>query len=734
MKKRCVITGLGIICPVGNNTNECWDNLIHGRSGIAPVTSVSTEGCISHLGGEVHCNELPAPEYDRSARLCIHAAQEAIADAALPKEDIHDAGIVIGSCVGGVVSIDRFYRAQKEGTENNADVKKLSASAIANSAAAYLGLNGVTSNIVNACAAGTMSIAHACDLICSGEGEVFLAGGTDAFSSLAYSGFNALHALSEEACSPLNKSNGITLGEGAGILVVEEYEHAKKRGAQIYCEVSGYGVTSDAYHITAPHPQGEGQMNAIKKAMACAQIRPDEIAYINAHGTGTAKNDIAEFLSIHTLFDGCDLSVSSTKSMTGHCLGAAGAIEAVITVKTVSENLIPPTIGYSEEDLAVLAEKAGEIDFVANTPRIKQVNTAMSNSFAFGGTDASIIFSKIPHEMPKPPKKTVYITGTGSICSNANGEKSVFAPLDNGALNERGVKMGFYRKLDRFSQLQLISGIDALSDAGIEITPENETKAGIIIGTADGPATEITTFQQTVCEKGTASGSAFSFPNTVYNAAGGYLSIFTKAKGYCATVANGAQAGLQALGYAYEVLQKGNEDFILTAGTDENSKNITELYSRMGIAEDYVLGEASACLTLETKESALSRGAKPLAELAGFGCTHCADAKDEAAALKDAIQKAYLMAGVTPQEITLSFGCKHSIHEPKEEAAVLAALAPNAEIIEPIHKTGDCRAASGSLAAIEAVKAIADGKAITALIIAAGCGSFTAVVLRKVGA
>ncbi len=733
MKKRCVITGLGLICPVGNHTNECWDNLIHGRSGIAPVTSVNTEGCISHLGGEVHCETLPAPEYDRSVRLCIQAAQEAITDASLPKEDIKKAGIVIGSCVGGVVSIDRFYTAQREGNEDNADVKKLSASSIANSAAAYLGLNGVTSNIVNACAAGTMSIAHACDLICSGEGEIFLAGGTDAFSSLAYSGFNALHALSEEACSPLNKSNGITLGEGAGILVVEDYEHAKKRGAQIYCEVSGYGVTSDAYHITAPHPQGEGQMNAIKKAMACAQIRPDEIAYINAHGTGTAKNDIAEFLSIHTMFDGCGLSVSSTKSMTGHCLGAAGAIEAVITVKTLSENLIPPTIGYSDEDLTALAEKAGEIDFVANTPRVKQVNTAMSNSFAFGGTDASIIFSKLVHEVPDSPKKAVYITGAGSICSSADGESSVYAPLDNNALNERGVKMGFYRKLDRFSQLQLISGIDALKDAGLEITPENETRAGIIIGTADGPATEITTFQQTVCEKGTAAGSAFSFPNTVYNAAGGYLSIFTKAKGYCATIANGAQAGLQALSYAYEVLQKGNEDFILTAGTDENSKNITELYSRMGLAGDYILGEASACLALETKESAQKRSAKPLAELAGFGCTHCAKPEGETAALKEAIRKAYLMADVAPQDIVLSFGCKGSVHAPQEEAEILSALAPNARMVELIEKTGDCRAASGSMAVIEAAKAVADEGAKAVLIIAAGCGSFTAVVLRQVG-
>lgn len=250
-----------------------------------------------------------------------------------------------------------------------------------------------------------MSIGYACDLIREGKGDVFIAGGSDSFSSLAFSGFHALHALDENACSPFNHSTGITLGEGSGILVIESYEHAVERGAKIYCEILGSGVSSDAYHITAPRPDGEGQMSAIRRAVESSALSFDDIDYINAHGTGTAKNDEAEFLSLHTLFDGNDhLSVSSTKSMTGHCLGAAGSIEAVFSVKAIKENLVPPTIGYSDEDLKVLSEKAGNIDFIPNKSHTKDVHYAMSNSFAFGGNNASIIFSDNKHDIPDNSK------------------------------------------------------------------------------------------------------------------------------------------------------------------------------------------------------------------------------------------------------------------------------------------------------------------------------------------
>ena len=730
MAKRCVVTGVGIICAAGNSADECWSNIKSGKSGIDTVKSVSTEGCYSHLGGEVKCDSLPAEEYDRSVRLCVKAAEEAIADSGLSGDYLKSAGTILGSCVGGAASIDKYYTDQMSGKADSADIPKMEASAIASGVSKYLGLGGVTANIVNACAAGTMSIAYACDLIKDGTGNVYLSGGTDAFSSLAFAGFHALHALAENACSPLNKSNGITLGEGAAVLIVEEYEHAVARGAKIYCEVSGYGVSSDAHHITAPHPQGEGQMSAITKAMESAGVQPSEIAYINAHGTGTAKNDEAEFLSLHTLFDGTDLSVSSTKSMTGHCLGAAGAIEAAITVKAMSENIAPPTIGYDESDLERLKEKAGGLDFIANNAEEKTLDTAMSNSFAFGGTNASIIFSKKEHKAKEAVSQPVYITGLGAVMSADNGTSSRTVTLDNDAFAARDVKLGFYRKLDRFSQMQLLSGIDALRDAGITVDETNEKLMGGIVGTANGPMAEITSFQKTVCEKGPTAGSAFSFPNTVYNAAGGHLSIFTKTKGYCATVANGSQAGIQSIAYAYDVLQKGNEQVMLACGTDENSEEIDKLFRAAGAGESYILGEGSSALVLETKTSAEGRNAHKYARVAGCALSHSAECKEDA--LFGAIEKALEKAGLAAEDIKAVYGFGNGTGLDKMQDNAVSRYFANAAVVNTRTETGDCRAASDSYQALAAAKAIDSGQYENAIVLGADKnGSFSAAVFVK---
>ena len=389
MEKRCVITGLGLICAAGNDVDTCWQNICAGKTGIDEVKCVSTEGCVSHVGAEVHCEDLPAPEYDRSVRLCLHAAHEAVRDGRLTDSAVREAGVILGSCVGGAASIDHYYTGLLQGRTEEQDVLKMSASAIAANTAFALGANGETANIVNACAAGTMSVSYACDLIRLGRGEIFLAGGTDAFSSLAYAGFNALHALSAGPCSPLNHSNGISLGEGAGVLVVEEYEHAIRRGAKIYCEVAGWGVSSDAFHITAPQPQGEGQMAALHRAMVNAGTEAGDIGYINAHGTATNKGDTVETSSIKKVFGNTLPYVSSTKGATGHMMGAGGITETITCVKAIETGTVPPTINLNEVD----PECAG-IDFVANTAKKAEINFAMSNAFGFGGQNSSIIVGK----------------------------------------------------------------------------------------------------------------------------------------------------------------------------------------------------------------------------------------------------------------------------------------------------------------------------------------------------
>ncbi len=773
---RCVVTGLGLICALGDGTDKCWSAASGGVTGIRDVKTFSTEGCYAHKGAEVaeSSAELSGEDYDRSSLLCIKAAGEALADAgySVNADNSGRIGVIVGNCVGGAASIDKYYTDEfKTGSAKPADILKMPASAIANNVAKHFGLNGATANIVNACAAGTMSLSYACDLIRAGKADAFVAGGSDSFSSLAYAGFHALHALAENACSPFNHSNGITLGEGAGILIVESYEHAKARGAKIYCEILGSGVSSDAHHITAPRPDGQGQMSAIRRAVKNSGLEFTDIDYINAHGTGTAKNDEAEFLSLHTLFDeNKHLSVSSTKSMTGHCLGAAGSIEAVLTVKAVCEDIVPPTIGYSDEDLAVLKEKAGEIDFVPNTKREKTVNYAVSNSFAFGGNNASIVFAKNPHEIPDHTNsEKLYVTGIGEVVGSAEEDgKGIRAQLTSDDYKEHGIKMAFYRKLDRFSQIQLISGMRALADGKVAIDESNENDIGIVVGTADGPLTEIVGFQKAVVEGGTANGSAFSFPNTVYNAAGGYFSIFAGIKGYNVTVANSVQAGLQSICYAADVLHSGSEDIMVASGTDENTDVDAELYGKLGLLAEtkpyslekpgFVLGEGSVSLIIEKESSAAKRGVEKYAEVAGCAVTHHAVEYGTVAgsgdALVKAIEQACADAGITPAEIDAASGFAdgHKDIDSLELSAYKQVFGRDIPVFAVRENIGEARAAAGAEQAAYAAKLLSGklggtarayigGKAsdvdvsgykyILAAAWGAG-GSYSAVVLKKV--
>lgn len=740
-ERRVVVTGLGLCCALGDNVSECWNSAVNGISGIKKIKSFSTDECYANLGAESHIpsKELAGEDYDRSSLLCIKAAGEALADAGYDVSENPDRiGVIVGNCVGGAASIDVYYTDEmKNGGGKSKDILKMTASAIANNVAKHFGMNGVTANIVNACAAGTISLSYACDLIRAGKAEAFAAGGSDSFTSLAFAGFHALHALDENPCSPFNNSHGITLGEGAGVLIIESYEHAKARGAKIYCEILGSGVSSDAHHITAPRPDGEGQMLAINRAIKKSGLEPNDIDYINAHGTGTAKNDEAEFLSLHTIFDGNDhLSVSSTKSMTGHCLGAAGSIEAVLTVKAVCENTVPPTIGYTEENLVTLKEKAGNIDFVPNKKREKTINYAASNSFAFGGNNASIVFAKEPRVIPdNTNSERIFITGIGEIA----GKNRVEITSDD--YKEHGIKMAFWRKLDRFSQLQLVGGMRALRDAGIVIDDNNSADIGIIIGTADGPLTEIVNFQKNVIEHGTASGSAFSFPNTVYNAAGGYFSIFAGIKGYNVTNANGNQAGLQSLCYAADVLRNGDESIMVAAGVDECTDVTEFLYGRLGLIDKGItLGEGSVSLILETEKSANSRNAKKYAELCGWANAHKSvefgGVGGTESAVEKAVKDACAAAGIKTDDIDLVSGFANGDSENDAlQNTVFAKLFAGKTVLNVKDDIGEARAAASAEQAAKLARALSENDLYKyALAVSVGSGGqVSAVVLKKIG-
>ncbi len=739
-KNRCVITGLGMICAIGNNVEETWANALKGVSGIKDTYTVDTKNCYATLAAEVHDDNLDgcsrrADEMDRVSKLCVKAAKEAMNDAKLTISDNESgrASVIMGSCVGGVASIEEFY---KNG-EDKSYVPKMPISAIANQVAYEFNAGGVVTNVANACAAGTISIAYACDLIRAGKCDVAIAGGADAFASVPYAGFLSLHALAENGCSPFNHCDGITLGEGSGVLIVESYDHAVKRGAKIYCEVLGSGISSDAHHITAPRPDGEGQMNAIRRGLETSGIDEKEIGYINAHGTGTAKNDEAEFLSLHTIFDGKndDLSVSSTKAMVGHCLGAAGAIEAVLSVKALTENKIPPTVGYSEEDKESLKEKAGEIDFMPNDARDKELKTVMSNSFAFGGNNASIIFSKDKGDVRVPEKREkVYITGLGIVSPIGNGVENYIEKYNAGEKPEASsaasvvnstdygmydLKMAFYRKLDKFSQLQSVSGMAAISDAKLSINDDNAKDIGIVVGTAAGPLATICNFQKDLIADGNAAGSAFKFPNTVYNAAGGYLSICSGIKGYNATVTNGAQSGLASVAYGCEIIRQNKGKIVLATGTDENCDVMEGLYRKLGMVSDhinspysagtgFVLGDGSTSLVLEGEESLKARGGKAYAQVTGYGMAHksveFASVEGSGEALDEAVRLACEDAGILPEDIDAIVGFGNGMSqvddiETESYKRIFGDSFNNKPVFTVKDTTGEGRAASAALSA-----------------------------------
>ncbi len=729
-RNRCVITGLGVISAIGNDVPTCWESILSAKSGIDHTTTLDTEGCYADYAAEVKgVNDADSP-LDRATVLCLRAAKEALTDAALPDfAGSARASVIMGSCVGGGRSMAAYYRGEK--TRQN--VRNMPISAIANHVASLCHAGGVVTNVANACAAGTISIAYASDLIRAGKADVVVAGGADAFSAVPYSGFLSLHALDEESCSPFNRSHGITLGEGAGAVIVESYAHAKARGAHIYCEVLGSGISSDAFHITAPRPDGEGQMSAIRDAIAHSGLAAQDVDYVNAHGTGTAKNDEAEFLSLHTIFDGerDGLCVSSTKAMTGHCLGAAGAIESVFAIKALAEGVVPPTLGYTEEDLAVLKEKAGPLNFCPNLPHKEKLHTVMDNSFAFGGTNASLLFSDKAGEIPDAPaREDIVLTGIGIVSPLGNGKDRYLAACCGGETigaegrssvsaadyDALGLKMAFYRKLDHLSQLQAVSGLDALRDGGYTVTPENAKEIGIIIGTSEGALGPSCEFQEMIDEKGNAGGSAFRFPNTVYNAAGGYLSICSGIRGYNVTVTNGAQSGLQSAAYAIQVIRNGWESAMLATGTDENSDIMTELYRCLGPVADrrvapyrgedtMTLSDGSVSLLMETASSAAARGARRYGRLTGYGMGHgdvpFGEVRGSARGLSDAIEAALADAGIGAGEIDAVIGFANGLTEVDEtEDKVLSRFVDSARVpvLTVKERMGEGRAASAALA------------------------------------
>ena len=414
--KRVVVTGLGALTPLGNDVNETWKNAVAGVSGAGPITLFDASLFKTQFACEVknfdpleHFERKEARKYDRYAQLAITAAKEAIEDSGLDleKENLDRIGVIFSAGIGGIKTFEEevgnYYLNKERGPRFNPFfIPKMIADIATGHISMIYGLRGPNYATVSACASSTNALIDAYNLIRLGKANAFVTGGAEAaLTESGVGGFNAMQALStrndspETASRPFSKSrDGFVMGEGSASMILEELEHAKARGAKIYAEVVGSGMSADAYHLTASHPDGAGAKLVMLNALEDAEMQPEEVDYINVHGTSTPVGDISETKAILDVFGehSYNLNISSTKSMTGHLLGAAGAIEALLCVLAIRDQIVPPTINFTEGDED--PEIDYKLNFTFNKPQKREINVALSNTFGFGGHNASIILKK----------------------------------------------------------------------------------------------------------------------------------------------------------------------------------------------------------------------------------------------------------------------------------------------------------------------------------------------------
>ena len=410
MRKRVVITGLGLVIPIGIGVETAWKNVCEGRSGIGPLTRFDPNGHETKIAGEVkgfnpenYIGKKEIKKMDLFIQYALGASKEALEDSQLKitPENAEQVGVIVGTGLGGLPTIEKYHQVLLEkgpGRISPFFIPMLIANLAAGHIAIQSGAKGPNSCIVTACATGAHCIGDAYRAIVYGDAKAIIAGGTEAnITPLTIAGFNAMKAIStrndapEKASRPFEKNrDGFIVSEGAGILILEDLEFALNRGARIYAEIVGYGYTGDAYHITAPPPDGEGAARCMRMAIRDAGLKPEEIDHINAHGTSTPLNDATETQAVRTVFGehAKKIPISATKSMTGHLLGAAGSTEAIFTILSLREGVLPPTINYEEPDPEC------DLDYVPNVARRTPIQVAMSNAFGFGGTNATLIFKK----------------------------------------------------------------------------------------------------------------------------------------------------------------------------------------------------------------------------------------------------------------------------------------------------------------------------------------------------
>lgn len=677
---RVVVTGIGVRCAGAENAVEFWKNVQSGQGAVGVVRGLDLGNSECRVGGQVEdlAHSGVGDIRDRALHLLIAALDEAVRDSAVDLRLVEPSrvGISLGQCQSG------FYDdGYAQFLYANADI-----------VASRLGVTGPRIVVSSACTAGSGALAQAAELISRGDADIVIAGGVDQLFGPTWQGFSSLQALGPDGCEAYSRSSGVVLGEGAGILVLESLRHAGDRGAEPLAELVGWGSSADAHHVTAPDPSGRGAQLAMHRALEHAGLTPDDIDYVCGHGTGTQSNDAMEIKALRITFGerAPEVPMSSIKPMIGHTLGAAGAIEAAATVYALRDQLLPPTINFQAPD-----EPTG-LDFVPNVARAARIDHAMSNNYAFGGDNSSLVFSRpggsrTPREHGSRP---VGITGVGALGPIGSGYgqwreallsgQAGIGPITSfdseglrvrsiGELPEmstRGVATpGIWRQLDNLSRLSLTVARQAWNDAGLRLTTAQRDRTAVILATATGPLQAITRFRDSITA---GEPSPVLFPNTVFTAASGHVCRALRVRGPRTTFSSGSIAAVHAIDYATRLVERGDVDHAIVIAAEE----VTRLHlTTPGRHNDYLtagvgrpfqkhstganLSSTGVAFVIEPLEQARERGTRVYGRV--LGCATGGDALRTVgngamadprgarwrAVLKDALDR----AGVTPEEV-----------------------------------------------------------------------------------
>ncbi len=794
--QRVVITGMGICSPCGGSIAEFAEVLRNGKTGIRKHSGLLQDkdvwaGLVEDFQPESHFSEIELEEFDRTAQMGYLAAKQAVDDAAFSLQ-VHSArtALTLGTSHGGRSQFDRFVMDGSDADSADAPNRLLKTAAHYQQTAAVsckLGVHGPTATLSNACSSSGAAIAYAIELLRSGKCDFAIAGGADGFSRLTYSGFSALGAVSDGPCAPFSEPVGLSLGDGAAFVVLETLEQAEERSAKIYAEIWGYGLSWDAYHITAPEPSGEGMNRAIHMAAQNAGIKRETIDYVNVHGTGTRSNDLAETVGLLRYFEGSPPPVSATKSQTGHMLGASSTVGVISCIIGMSQNWLPPTSNFTT------VRSGCELDVVPNQSRPQEWSCFMAQSAAFAGANAVIIGGKPNRNRMQQlfPDDEIVISGIGIVspigfgfdayCKSVREGISGIVPITEFDTSEcrcrvAGMVRDFLprklmpsinlRRVDRVAAFATIAASMALQDAKRWPLQANAERTGLVVGVCRGAAASYEKYLASVADCQWDKASAIYFPNLVMSSVGGQVSASLGIKGITSSLVGGTAAGLQSLVHAWELFRRNpTQDSVVVLAADELAPFYYRLFDRGGKlassqpndqsnahryfapydpdGDGMVLGEGSASFVLERASSVRARGGRIYATLQGSGLTNNASAssldKDSHQWLSTAMEIAVVEAGLVKDQIQFHYGSGRGIAEfdAHELAASRQVFGDRLMPTNVNHLTGVAEATSSLFQVAAAIansnSEQAAGELTHALISATGDDGANAAVVMEMG-